>query len=75
MSKHESKPENPAAALARMRSESLSPERRSEIARKAGKASGESRMKNLSPEQRREIAQKAGRASAKARRKKARAAK
>jgi len=68
MAKRSRKSDGPAAALARMRAESLTPERRSEIARVAGKASA----KSLTPSQRKERARVAAKASAAARAKKGR---
>jgi hypothetical protein len=66
MAKDTAKAENPGSALARMRAESLSPERRAEIASLAGKTSAA----NMTPAERTLRARKAARASAKARRKK-----
>ena len=58
--------DNPAAALARMRAQSLTPERRREIAIKASQAAVEARKK-IPPKKRSEIARKAGIASGQAR--------
>jgi len=48
-----------AVAMAKARSAALSPERRSEIAEKAGKAGGTARAKKMTKAQRSESARKA----------------